>query len=254
MRRLPSLIALAAVATASSAALADAPRDRRCFAPGVNTVACIEEAADRPRRDVTGSTHLSLIPTGNLVPAGDFDLSSHELGFLRAAVGVNDHLELSVSFPTIPVVVNAGARVSLTGPESPLKVVVGAGAWAPLWDGGAAVGQYTATVAWQGARTNLHATASVVPYDDDDELVFGYAAGVLHQLDDGKALAVDLTRFAHVDRCGPGCGDVSTMHGGVVAMKLFFEQTEVDLGLFVGFDIDDDDTPVLPLISIARRY
>lgn len=261
MRRLAiAPVLFAALAALAQTARADGPPPP-CgveWAPGLQPAACSEPAPrDRDPRDLADRTHVSVLPTGALTPSGDVSVQVHGLGaWNRIAFGVGDHLELSASAPVIPIVTNVGARLSLTPPRSPLRLVVGASAWIPLYDDGSAV-QGTITVAYQSERTNFHASATsfMVPHDGDGPTLFGYDAGIAHRTSDRIALFADLVRVAWLDNCadcgGPG---YEAVHGLVLGAKVMGDRWDYDLGFFVALIPGDDGPPAVPLISITRRY
>ncbi len=251
-------VLFAALAALAQTARADGPPPP-CgaeWAPGLQPAAC-SQPPPRDPRDLADRTHVSVLPTGALTPAGEVSVQVHGLGtWNRIAFGLGDHLELSASAPVIPIVTNVGARLSLTAPRSPLRVVVGASAWIPLFDGGTAM-QGTITVAYQGERTNLHAssTAFMVPDGGDGPSLFGYDAGIAHRTTDRVALFADFVRVAWIDDCadcsGPG---YQAVHGLVLGAKVMGDRWDYDLGFFVALIPGDDGPPALPIISITRRY
>lgn len=217
------------------------------------------DATDARRLDQR--THVSIVPTGNLLPAGDAQLSMHEFLYMRAAFGITDRVELSVGLPTIGMVANAGVRLALTDRESPLKLVVGGGLWRPLWEDAVTVGQGTITVAYQTGAANLHATVSglrSLEDDGDDGWILAYSAGLLYRFHAKGAFAIETARIALVDDAcyaDDSCGAEAT-NGMLLGVKLLGTRTDIDLGVFIP-QVDsryDDGFPALPVVSLSRIY
>jgi hypothetical protein len=224
-----------------------------------------EEPAVEP--ELLPPTHTFFLPTGQLTPKGTIELQVHELGLYNTiSVGVTDRLEITFGAPVIPVVATAGARFSLTGPRSPLKLVVGAGATAPVLGGDGALLNASGTIAYQTARTNLHATVAAFVLTDDGGGAGVLSAGIAVRSSRGLMLTADVVRLSTHDLFQPmydiGCvescadgGDFTAHSFGVVGVKVLGDRVDLDLGLMIPlWDTGDGGERVIPLLSFGYHH
>jgi hypothetical protein len=278
MKRLASLAAFA-VALATTFAAPSARADGGIYqcapnAPGGVVMTCIPAgpdlmAAQPPaapygyapplvERTLDGRTHNWLAPTGELLRKGDAEVSLHEFFFATGAVGVTDNLELNFSMPLIPVFASVGARVGLTGPGNPLKLVIGAAAYAPLFDDGGdspVVGQVTGTIAYATPRFNLHASMSAMKATSDDDVIGMLNVGATIKLGHKVALMGELVEFS--DKTSY---DTDTLGLSMIGLKFMGASTDIDLGIAFPTHVngeapDSSVGPVgMPILSTTYKF
>ncbi|MFH0900040.1 MAG: hypothetical protein V2A73_05370 [Pseudomonadota bacterium] len=208
-------------------------------------------------RTLDGRTHNFLMPTGELVPAGDAVVQVHELGMYNSvALGLTDRFEVSAAVPIIPLFTILHARMGLLPPSSNLRLVVGGGVLLPLigdddkdsprgWEA-------SATLAYHTPKMNLHVTMTALGSTGaGDDTVSGILTGGV-TLKIGRKVAL----MADVVKIRDGC-DVGS--APVVGIKLMGEHFDTDLGLvFLSFDDEKADggsfDVALPVISMSYRY
>jgi hypothetical protein len=210
-----------------------------------------------PLPTLEGRTHNTLFPTGEMLRDGDAQVRVHEFVYVQAAVALSDHFELNVSTPIFPGFVSVGARVGLTSPDSPFKLVGSGALYVPLVDD-ADVGVVSGslTVAYSTPRFNLHATAGIaVPTDAEDDSALG-VVNVGGAIMIGRKVAV-FAELTEITVGEPGDHDALGLTG--VGLKFMGQSTDLDVGLFAPRELDndewsEDELVALPMVSLTSRF
>ena len=268
MSRLPKTLAATLVSLLATTGLAAAEEEQvqlRCAAaPGDGReLDCV--ATREVKRDLADRTHSAVFATGNLLRKGEVQYQVHEFGFLnRASVGLTDNVELNVSAPVLPFFAGVGARIGLLPRESPYRLVVGAGVWAPLVEhDDDKLLQSNVTVAYQNEKLNLHGSlGGIKSLGYDDEALLTYSVGLVYKAGAKYALVGEAMRLtmpgSSADSCGDYDGDCGGGGGGehldgaMIGLKLMGEHFDTDLGLFMPFG--ESDIIGLPVVSMTYRY
>jgi hypothetical protein len=244
-------------------------------APGTAVIAATPPApapvaapAAPAERSLKSRTHNWLAPTGNLLRAGDAELSVHEFIYADAAIGITDNLELNFSMPILPVFASIGGRVGLTSAASPFKLVVGATAYFPLFaegaEDGALLTQASLTAGYSTDTLNLHGTLSIMKPTGEDESLAIVNIGGSFRIGRKVAIMGELVQFTVGEP-----GDAPESIGmSMIGLKFMGESTDVDLGLafphlpseshddcYEGcYDSDDDDLVAMPVLSMSYKF
>jgi hypothetical protein len=214
------------------------------------------------QRSLRHRTHNWLAPTGELLRSGDAEVTMHEFLYASGAVAVSDNLELNFSMPVLPLFASVGARLGLTSPASPLKLVVGFAAYMPLVadDGDELLTQATATVGYTTDRLNLHATVSLLAVSGEDKALVALNAGGSFMIGRKVALMGELVHLAVAEDDAPAD---EAMGLSMVGLKFMGESTDFDVGLAFPHifeecrsdDCSDDGQLVaLPAMSMTYRF
>jgi hypothetical protein len=189
-------------------------------------------------------TNTFLFPTGDLVPRGEGQWQGQMLAaYNTVSYGVSDHIELSAALPVVPLFAQAHARAGLTGRDSPLRLVVGAGGVAAFGNGAVELGAIgSATAAVRGPRFNLHATISVLLSAGLDGGVGVVTSGGLARIAEHTWLGLDWARVSVRDGM-----DFSVANMYVASVKVIAEKAILDLGLWYMPDLVEVPLPALSL-------
>ena len=220
---------------------------------------------DCTRDPPAASTHSFVLPTGVLTPRGDVELQVHELGLYNTlSIGLTDRLEISIGAPVVPVIGRIGARFSLTGPRSALKLVVGGGVSTTLMEGDGALLDASGTVAFESGRLNVHGTvAAFIPIDGEDGMGV-LSAGVAFRAAPHLVLIADVTRMSMKNQtvydstgCMESCGgsELLARSAATVGVKLVGQHFDADLGFLVPlWDTGEDSVHAVPIASFGYRF
>ncbi len=280
MRCLPALAALA-VTLAPVAALAAEGGQYTCAPnpPGSSVLTCVPSApseyappAQAPvappppppgyyfpptDRTLAGRTHNWLVPTGELVPAGEAEIALHQFVYAAGAVGLTDNLELDFSTPIVPIFASVGARLGLTPRSSALRLVIGGDVWLPVMeDGDQKVFSGTLTVAYQTERLNLHGSMTYAAATDNDDAIGITAIGGTFKIAHKVALMGELVQLLAGD-----AAQADRFYLSAIGLKFMGADTDVDLGFVFphgdgtgSYDAGHDGPGAMPMISMTYRF
>lgn len=252
----PALLLIATTSLAATAAHAGPPLSVHPI-PSSEPVAASESppASSSPSGPIPlqDRTHIFMMPTGNVLRAGEVTIRSHALfTYDQLSYGLTDNIELGVSGTILAPVLSAGIRAQLMPRSSSLRLLVTGGVWTAFEgnDDDSAFSS-SATLAYQSASLNLHVTLGALwPADDgydsgDPDFIALASTGAV--LGSGR-----YSFFIEIGQVGPPESD-EVIPGAMAGLKITGEHFEADLG-FIGGVLEDDYLHFLPFLSTSYRF
>lgn len=254
----PALLLVATTLLAAGSARADAPAVPPAGPPlsthpiPSSTPASAPEPPQQ-RLSLQDRTHAFMMPTGNVLRAGQAAIRSHGiLVFNQLAYGLSDNIEVSVGAPISPPMASAGIRAQLMPRSSSLRLLVTGGLWTVFEDiEPSSAFSASATLAYQTSSLNLHVTLGALwPFDDGYE---DSAEDMVALTSTGAVLGSDrYAFFIEVGRIGPpGSDEVIT--GAMLGIKIMGKYLETDLGMMAG-SLERNYIDLIPFLTGTYRF